>query len=146
MLYNPSHQRMKFRDDEHYATHRSRMLSRDLELRHVEAEAIAYCERGYSWAGAASEMGSGEGTVKNYVERAMCLYGYEIAENVVLESDDELPEYDRVSPDYFKTRAHGDDRDWVDLVMNYSEKLPAEFVEKVRGEAIQYRGWPRYPE
>lgn len=132
---------MEFRDDEHYATHRSSMLARDLEIRPPEAEAIAYCERGYSWSGAAREMESSEGTVKGYVERAMCLYGFEIAENVVTMDDEELPEYERVDPDYFRSRE--DDREWVALVMNYSDNLPAEIVEDDREAAMQHDAFPR---
>ena len=132
---------MEFRNDERYATQRGRMLSRELDLRRPESEAIAYCERGYSWGGAAKKMETSKGTVKNYVERAICLYGFEIAENVVTEADDELPDYDRVEPDYFRSRKDG--REWVALVMDYSDSLPAEFVENVKEAAMRHDTFPR---
>lgn len=129
---------MEFRDDEHYATHRSSMLARDLELRPPETEAIAYCELGYSWSGAAREMDSSESTVKSYVERAICLYGFEIAESTVTMDDTELPEYERVEPDYWKTREGSDRRQWMNLVLNYEGKLPAEFVADVEESAREH--------
>lgn len=132
---NPCYQGMEFRDDEHYATLRSSMLAHNPDLRRPEAEAIAYTEPGYSFSGAAEEMDTSKGTVKNYVERAICLYGFEVAEQKVLEDDTELPEYERVDADYWKTREGSDQREWVNLVLNYDEKLPAEFAEDVRESA-----------
>lgn len=128
---------MEFRNDDRYATQRGRMLSRELDLRRPEGEAIAYCERGYSFGGAADKMDTSKGTVKNYVERAICLYGYEIAENLVIDDDEELPDYDRVEPDYMTARTREDGRKWVGLVMNYEGKLPADFVEDVREASLK---------
>lgn len=136
-------QTMEFRDDEHYATHRSSMLARDLDLRPPEAEAIAYCERGYSWSGAAREMDSSRSTVKSYVERAICLYGFEIAESTVTMDDAELPQYERVEPEYFKTRTETDAIQWITLILDYEESLPAEFVEDVRAAALDSGMFPR---
>lgn len=129
---------MEFRNDERYATQRGRMLSRELDLRRPEGEALAYVERGYSFGGAADEMDTSKGTVKAYVERAICLYGYEVAEQKVLDEDTELPEYKRVDADYWKSREGSDRREWVNLVINFEEKLPAEFVEDVRESAREH--------
>lgn len=133
---------MEFRNDERYGTQRGRMLSRELDLRRPEGEAIAYCERGYSFGGAAKKMETSKSTVKSYVERAICLYGFEIAENMVTEDTVDLPEYERVDPDYFNTRTEEDGVKWVKLVLDYEGKLPAGFVEDVREAALKQDMFP----
>lgn len=128
---------MEYRNEERYASQRGRMLSKQTELRRVEGEALAYIERGYSYNGAAKQMDTSKGTVKSYVEKAIALYGFEVAEQKVLDDDDELPQYEQVDSDYFMSRSGPDRRKWLGLVMDHEGSLPAEFVEDVRDAAME---------
>ena len=92
---------MEYTDPDKYATQRGRYLIRQLELGKKQGKAIGYCERGYSWSSIAKNLDTTQGTVKAYIERAMCLYGFEIAEQKVPVGEDQ-PEYERVEPTYYQ--------------------------------------------
>jgi len=134
-------------DEDRHTTRRASQLARTLsELRKPEAEAIAYSERGYSRAGIAKEIDSTQSTVKAYHEKAIALYGFEICETHVLDADipDNLPEYERVEPTYYRDRPDG--REWLDIVFRMGGKLPAEFVADVRKAAKSDDMYPLPPE
>lgn len=120
--------------DERYAKQRGSMLARQLDLRKVEAMAVAYAERGYSRSGIAKEMDTSEGTVEQYHQKAMALYGFEILETK--DVDNELPEYERVDADYFRSRPRADQKTWVKMVLDENNRLPMEFVNDVKENAL----------
>lgn len=121
-------------DDERYATQRSRYLARKTDLRKPEALAVAYSERGYSFNGAAKRMDASESTVKKYMERAMALYGLEIAETIL--PDEDIPDYERVDSEYPQTLTHEQERErWIQLVDRHQENLPQEWVNEVLEQA-----------
>ena len=141
VIVNLVHYNMEYENDDRYAQHRASLLARTTKLRKVEAKAVGYTELGYSAGGAASEMETNKSTVKTYHEKAIALYGFEILENKVLDDTEELPEYDRVAPDYFRNREDG--REWVKIVLDQSESLPVEFVEDVKEAAMKHDAFPK---
>lgn len=117
-------------DDDRYATQRGRYLAKTTELRKPEAKAVAYTERGYSFDGVAKQMDTSESTVKDYMERAMALYGLEITETLL--PDEEPPDYDdEVDPGYHETLDESDQEKWVKFVTRHQDKLPQEWAHEV---------------
>jgi len=64
-------------DEDRQAVERARYLSRTTDLRRRVCETIAYAERGYSSAGIAKKIDATEGTVSNYLDRAVAHLGPE---------------------------------------------------------------------
>lgn len=126
--------------DDRYATQRSAQLARELDLRRPEAYAVAYSERGYSHSGMAKPMDTSEGTVSGYLERATVLYGFEIAETHVPPGA-ELPSYERVDADYYRSRERTDQLEWLDRVKKYEGKLSQEFVNAIEDAAREDGVW-----
>lgn len=121
-------------DDHRYATQRGRYLARITDLREPEAKAIAYTELGYSFNGLAKHLDTSESTVKDYMGKAMALYGLGITETLLPEQ--ELPDYQRVDPGYHRSLSNRRDKEkWIQLVDRYREKLPREWVTDVLREA-----------
>lgn len=122
--------------DERYVQQRSNALSRELDLRRVEAMAVACAERGLSVSGSTHAMSASESTIEDYRELAMAKYGFEILEQKV---DDKsgLPEYEKVAPDYYRSRHRTEWSKWVGLVLDHEAKLPAEWVGQVRENALE---------
>lgn len=116
-------------DDDRYATQRGRYLAQTTELRKPEAKAIAYTERGYSFDGVAKHMDTSESTVKDYMQRAMALYGLEIAETLL--PDEDGSDYDRVEPGYHKTLDQQEREKWVKFVVRHQDKLPQEWAYEI---------------
>lgn len=126
-------------DDDRYAIQRGRYLAQITELRKPEATAIAYSERGYSFDGVAKHMDTSESTIKDYMQRAMALYGLEITETLLPDEDE--PDYEQVEPGYHKTLDEGEREKWVTFVIRHQEKLPQEWCYKVT-KAAQKDGVP----
>jgi len=126
--------------DERYATQRGSQLARTTDLGRKAAEAIAWSEKGYSRSAIASRMDSTAGTIKDYHERAMAMYGFEILEEHVAEGDG-LPEYDRVDADYLEEsgRTRDELKDWVRMVLNNEGRLEVEMTNTVRDQAQDRR-------
>jgi len=116
-------------NDERYATQRGRYLAKITELRKPEAKAIAYTERGYSFGGVAKHMDTSESTIKDYMQRAMALYGLEVTETLL--PDEEPPDYDKVKPGYHETLDSQEQEKWVKFITRYQEKLPQEWAYEV---------------
>lgn len=116
-------------DDDRYATQRGRYLAKTTDLRKPEAEAVAYTERGYSFDGVAKRMDTSESTVKDYMQRAMALYGLEITETLLPE--EEPPDYDTVEPGYHETLDEQEREKWIQFVVRHQEKLPQEWAHEV---------------
>jgi DNA-binding CsgD family transcriptional regulator len=127
-------------DDDRYATQRSRYLAKTTELRKPEAKAVAYTERGYSFDGVAKQMDTSESTVKDYMQRAMALYGLEITETLL--PDEEPPDYDdeEVEPGYHESLSEYEREKWVKFVTRHQDKLPQEWahdvVEAARADGV----------
>ena len=117
-------------DDERYVELRGRYIAKTTELRLPESEAIAYAERGYSSNGISKQMDVSESTVKDYLRRAMALYGLEIAETLL--PDEPEPDYDKVSPDYHKDLESKEKQKWAEYVHRYKDKLPKEWYNDVK--------------
>jgi DNA-binding CsgD family transcriptional regulator len=64
-------------DEDRQAVERARYLNRTTDLRRRVCETIAYAERGYSSAGIAKKIDATEGTVSNYLDRAVAHLGPE---------------------------------------------------------------------
>lgn len=124
---------MLVEDDDRYATQRATSLARITDLRRTEAEAIAYSERGYSSSGIAKRMDTTESTVKSYLERAMALYGLEIAFPLTTEElENSPPSHERVAPDYYRSLPHRSlKKDWLKYVQRHSERIPVEWQNAV---------------
>ena len=116
-------------DPERYAVQRGRYLARTTELREPEAKAIAYAEQGYSSNGISKKIGVSESTIKDYLGRAMALYGLEIAETVL--PSEELPDYHRVNSDYANQLSEEEEKKWREYVRRYSDRLPQEWVHEI---------------
>lgn len=128
-------------DDDRYATQRSRYLAKTTELRKPEAKAVAYTERGYSFDGVAKQMDTSESTVKDYMQRAMALYGLEVTETLL--PDEEPPDYDgeEVEPGYHESLSEYEREKWVKFVTRHQDKLPQEWAHEVV-EAARADGVP----
>lgn len=130
------------RSVDRWATERSRYLKRALELRGKQAKAIAYTEQGFSWSGVADRMDSTKGTVSSWIERAMVLYGLEIAETLSpdeLEPPVDTPTYDRVGPEYLDSLQLEDRKLYAEYFDRHRDKLPAGWVAEM-GEELRTRG------
>lgn|GEM_PF-2774492 len=91
---------MQYTDLDKYATQRGRYLTRSLDhFSQKQGEALGYCERGYAWSAIAKRMDSTTGTIGAYIERAIALYGFEVAERKIAVGEDQ-PDYERVDPTY----------------------------------------------
>ncbi|USZ68868.1 hypothetical protein NGM10_03815 [Halorussus salilacus] len=126
-------------DDDRYATQRGRYLAQITELRKPEATAVAYTERGYSFDGVAKHMDTSESTIKDYMQRAMALYGLEITETLL--PDEEPPDYEKVEPRYHETLNEQEREKWVQFVVRHQDKLPQEWAYEVI-EAAREDGVP----
>lgn len=117
-------------DNHRLATERGRYLARTTDLRRPEARAIAYAEFGFSHNGIAKQIETSESTVKDYLERAMALYGLEITKTLL--PDKEPPDYDRVEPTYHRTLEFKTERQkWIKYVDRHQNRLPQEWVNSV---------------
>lgn len=117
-------------DDNRYVTLRGRYLAKTTELRLPEGKAIAYAERGYSSNGISKHMGVSESTVKDYMRRAMALYGLEIAETLL--PDESPPDYDRVGSNYYESLKKEEKQKWIEYVERYNDKLPQEWYNDIK--------------
>lgn len=126
-------------DDDRYATQRGRYLAKTTELRKPEATAVAYTERGHSFDGVAKQMDTSESTIKDYMQRAMALYGLGITETLL--PDEEPPDYDQVEPGYHETLDEYERKKWAEFVVRHREKLPQEWAHEVI-EAAREDGVP----
>lgn len=128
-------------DDDRYATQRGRYLAKTTELRKPEATAVAYTERGYSFDGVAKHMDTSESTIKDYMQRAMALYGLGITETLL--PDEEPPDYEgeEVKPGYHETLDKQEREKWTTFVVRHQEKLPQEWAHEVI-EAAREDGVP----
>lgn len=117
-------------DDERYVELRGRYIAKTTELRLPESEAIAYAERGYSSNGISKQLDVSESTVKDYLRRAMALYGLEITETLLPKESE--PDYDRVEPDYHKSLEREEQKKWFEYVQRYNDKLPKEWYNDVK--------------
>ncbi|MFB6224890.1 MAG: helix-turn-helix transcriptional regulator [Candidatus Paceibacteria bacterium] len=117
-------------DDERYVELRGRYIAKTTQLRLPESEAIAYAERGYSSNGISKQMNVSESTVKDYLRRAMALYGLEIAETLL--PNEPEPDYDKVNPDYHKDLGSKEKQKWIEYVKRYNDKLPKEWYNNVK--------------
>jgi len=131
---------VEYTDPDKYATQRGRYLIRDLELGEKQAKAVGYCERGYSWSAIAKNLDTGTSTVKSYMERAMCLYGFEIAEQKVAVGEDQ-PDYERVEPTYYRSRQLKDQKKCIKMVDRHQNHVPVEFYNDVRAAAKEDGLW-----
>ena len=122
-------------DEERFATQRGRLLSRTTSLRENEALAVAYAELGYSVNGISKNIGTSASPVKEYLEKAMALYGMEMT--LTIDPDEELPTYEQVEPGYHRTLSEAERREWVKLVDRYSSKLPQEWANSVLESAAE---------
>lgn len=121
-------------DADRYATQRGRYLARTTDLRQPEAEAVAYSERGYSFDGIAKKLDVSESTAQEYMERAMALYGLEIAETML--PTENPPDYEMVDVDYLdKLSDRTELETWVKYVDRHADKLPADWTNKIIEQA-----------
>jgi hypothetical protein len=120
-------------DEERYATQRGRYLARTTDLRAPEAKAISYAELGYSTIGISKQIDVSQSTVQEYLEKAMALYGLDIAETLL--PDEEPPDYERVEPGYHDTLSDEEGSVWVKYVDRHRDKLPREWVHDVTSSA-----------
>ena len=118
-----------------FATQRGRLLARTTGLREKEALAVAYAELGYSANGISKKIETSESTVKEYLEKAMALYGMEIT--LTIDPDQELPEYEQVEPGYHRSLPEEERQEWVKLVDRYKSKLPQEWANSVLESASE---------
>jgi DNA-binding CsgD family transcriptional regulator len=117
-------------DEDRYTTQRGRYIAKTTDLRDPEAKAVAYSERGYSFDGIAKELDTGESTVQGYMERAMALYGLEVAETLL--PSEEPADLEQVGSDYHKSLdSHSEKKKWLKFVKRHEEKLPTEWVHDV---------------
>lgn len=115
--------------EDRYTTQRGRYLARTTDLREPEAEAVSYSELGYSISGISKKMDVSQSTIQEYLEKAMALYGLEIAETLL--PDDDPPDYERVEPGYHETIPEEEQEVWVKYVDRHRDKLPKEWVHDV---------------
>ena len=127
-------------NEERYATRRTSYLARTTELRRPEANAVAWSELGYTHAGITKRIDSSEGTVKQYLERAMARYGVEISHAVM--PDTEPPDYEIVGPDYLDELSREVKKQWLRLVDQHRNSLPQEWVAKVEEAAEEEHDLP----
>lgn len=119
--------------DERSATERGRYLARDTQLRKPEAMAVAYSELGYSVSGIAKHVDASESTIQSYLERAIALYGFGIAETLL--DPENPPSYERVESGYHQSLETEDEQEeWAQIVDRHQEKLPQEWVHEVLEE------------
>jgi DNA-binding CsgD family transcriptional regulator len=117
-------------EDERYARQRSSFLVRTTDLREPEAEAIAYSELGYSISGIGKMIDTSGSTVQNYLERAMALYGLDIAEPAPKEDLQQSCEL--IEPGYHRTlESDKEKEEWVKFVDRHRDKIPQEWVHEV---------------
>lgn len=117
-------------DEDRYTTQRGRYIAKTTVLRDPEAKAVAYSERGYSFDGIAKHLDTSESTVQGYLERAMALYGLEVAATVL--PSEEPGEIERVEPGYHRTlESETERRKWLKFVKRHEEKLPTEWLHDV---------------
>jgi DNA-binding CsgD family transcriptional regulator len=121
---------MDYESDERYATQRSSYLVRITNLRETEAEAIAYSELGYSDSAIASKMDTSQSTVSGWKERAMALYGLEIAHPLL--PDEERRDITQVGPEYLDELEPEERRVvWLEAVIKNENKIPMEWHNSV---------------
>ncbi|AFK18314.1 hypothetical protein E6P09_05985 [Haloferax mediterranei ATCC 33500] len=126
---------MIYEDDNRYAVQRARYLARKTDLRQVEGETVAYCERGYSTLGIAKRTDTTQSTVQDYLELAEALYGWEATTTKVLPGE-QPPDLEQVSPGYHRTlKTRQSKLDWLETVRKHESRLPQEWVAKVLAEA-----------
>jgi hypothetical protein len=131
--------------DARYAQQRGSVLARELpELRRPEAEAIAWSELGFSRGGMSKEdrLDTNADTVKTWHEKAMALYGLEVLEQHVTESDDNLPVYERVDVAYLDELEQPRLLTWLSYVDRQQNSVPVGWVNEILDEA-QERGLMR---
>lgn len=116
-------------DEAREVTQRARYIGRTTELREIEAKAVAYSEQGYSFNGVAKQIDVAESTTQQYMERAMALYGLDIAEPILPNED--YPDYERVGPGYHRQLHKKDQKLWIKYVDRHRDKLPQEWVHNV---------------
>ena len=125
-------------DEDRYTTRRTSYLARITELRRSEAEAVAWSELGYSYGGIAKMMDSSKGTVKQYMQRAMALYGLRISEPVM--PDEEPPDYERVGPEYLNELGDEVKKRWLRILDDQRDGLPQEWVAEIEDAAENEHG------
>jgi len=119
--------------DERYTIQRGRYLARTTDLRAPEAEAISYAELGYSTSGISKQIDVSQSTVQEYLEKAMALYGLEIAETLL--PGEESSDYERVEPGYHNTLQEEERSVWLTYVNRHRDKFPQEWVHEVISSA-----------
>lgn len=68
--------------------------------------------------------------MNEYLQKAMALYGLEIAETLKPNSDQ--PDYEEVQPDYYRTLTTDVEKEtWLEYVVRHKEKLPQEWANQV---------------
>jgi hypothetical protein len=117
-------------DDDRYATQRATQLARGTLLRKVEAEAVAYSERGYSRPGIANKMDSSKGTIQKYHEKALALYGMQ-ATGVRTDGESPPPVPDQVEPGYHQELVDPEQKRWLTYVDRHRNNLPQSWVHEV---------------
>lgn len=115
-------------NEDQLVTQRANYLSRALELRKNEAEAVAWAEHVYSFSSIGRKLDTSKSTAKGWIECAMALYGLEIAETLFpedLEPPLQEPSYERVDPEYLDELQNEDDRKrWAECVERNVDSLP----------------------
>lgn len=114
-------------NDHRRVAKRGRYLAQTTDLRPPEGMAVAYTELGFSFNGIAKNIDTTETTVRGYIERAMALYGLDIAETLL--PGEESPDYEQVEPTYYRTLENEtEQRAWVKYVVRHEDRLPQEWV------------------
>lgn len=131
-------------DEQRLITQRGNYLARSTDLRETEAEALAYTQFGYSWQAVAKELGSGQSTVKDWMERAMAQYGLEITETLApdeLEPPLSKPSHEEVGIEYLdELQTDADRKRWAECVERNTQKLPRSWVNEIVDE-LEDRGY-----
>ncbi|MGB9966135.1 hypothetical protein [Halobacterium hubeiense] len=108
-------------EEERYAKRRANYLERHLDVRDVEAQAIAWSEMGYTDSAIAKKMDSTKGTVSNWQERVAVEYGQEVLFPQVRE---ERGDYERLD-DEDVLELPRERREWYyGLVESHTDRAP----------------------